>query len=119
MITVGNYQELITAYEGGERYFVDCDLGLSSLQKINLKGIVFARSFLSCDFTGANLENAKFEMCNLKTAIFCNANLKNGMMIKCSVECLDLKGANLENFVFSENYYMGVKLDQSDLGYFC
>jgi uncharacterized protein YjbI with pentapeptide repeats len=119
MLIVKNREELLTAYESGERHFIDCDLDDFSFQNANLSNVIFERCFLSCNFSGTNFRNSQFRNCNLKTALFCNANLENATIEKCSVEAIDFNGANLERFVFNENHYMGNILEQSDLRNFC
>ena len=109
---------LLSAYDEGERFFIDCDLD-GSLQAANLKGVTFKECFLLCDFRGANLEGARFEKCNLKTCSFREANLTDTVITKCSVEGIDFIDANVGRLKFNCNYYMGSTMNQNDLQGFC
>jgi len=108
-------EDLQKAYAQGRREFENWDFEEDgSAQGLDLNGIEFRNCFLFLDFKNANLANAKFISCNLKTADFSGANLENARINNCLVESTLFEGAKLNNFQFEENYYFGVTVGQKD-----
>lgn len=108
-------EDLQKAYAEGKREFENWDFEEDgSAEGLDLSGIEFKHCFLFLDFKNANLANAKFISCNLKTADFSGANLENALIKNCLVESTRFEGAKLDNFQFEENYYFGATVGQKD-----
>jgi uncharacterized protein YjbI with pentapeptide repeats len=109
-------QDFLNAYKSGQRYFNDLELDeeKGGVGGEILHDAVFENCFMFLDFNGADLANAKFLSCNIKTADFRNANLTNAMIKNCLVESTMFKGAKVDGFIFEENYFHGNPLGQED-----
>ncbi len=108
MQNIKSIQDLLLAYEKGERYFT----GLSfengeSFEGLNLSGSTFEKSYFCAYFMNTNLSNCKFIECNIKTTDFRGANLTNALIMECSVESTRYKGSKMDGFIFENNYFMG------------
>ena len=107
-------EELLAAYANGQREFEDLDMEGGSVQGYDLTGIEFRYSCFYLDFRDANLTNAKFIDCNIKTTDFRGANLTNALMKGCQVDGTEFEGATSENFRFEENHCCGHTTEPGD-----
>lgn len=108
-------EEFLEAYAKGQRHFKGWDFAEDdSISGQNLSGVIFEGGFLFLNFREANLTDAQFIGCNMKTADFSGANLTNATIKNCLVECTIFKDAITNNLTFQENYYYGITLQQSD-----
>lgn len=108
-------EELIAAYKQGQRHFKYWDFGEDeSVQGMDLSEAIFEHCFMFLDFSGANLTNAQFIECNIKTADFSGANLTNAVIRGCCVESTIYKDAIVTNLTFENNGYFGINLGQED-----
>jgi uncharacterized protein YjbI with pentapeptide repeats len=109
-----NAEELLRRYASGERIFTDLgdDKDFDgNFQNADLSGATFS-GYITADFTGANLENAKFSG-NIKTSRFCKANLTHASFRDAAIDGTDFKdaildgadftGASIHSYVFKEN----------------
>jgi uncharacterized protein YjbI with pentapeptide repeats len=103
------------ALSNGQRHFSNLDFEyLDGFQNKDYSDCVFENCFLYLDFEGSNFTNAEFIFCNLKEIRLVNCNLTNAMMKNCLVESAEFTGSKTDGFVFRENYYFGMTLDQKD-----
>jgi uncharacterized protein YjbI with pentapeptide repeats len=107
--------ELLSAYTNGQRQFNGWHFEEDeSVRGLDLTGVEFRNCFLYLDFRDANLTNARFISCNMKTADFRGANLTNALIKNCLLESAMFKGAIVDNFRFEENYYWGMTTQPGD-----
>jgi uncharacterized protein YjbI with pentapeptide repeats len=113
MQNIKSIQDLLDAYEKGERHFTDlCFENGESFEGLNLSGSTFEKSWFCAYFTNTNLSNCKFIDCNIKTTDFRGANLTNALIMQCSVESTRYKGSKMDGFIFENNYFMGNTVGQ-------
>ena len=113
MQNIKSIQDLLHAYEKGERYFTDLSFeNCESFEGLNLSGSTFEKSWFCVYFTNTNLSNCKFISCNIKTSDFRGANLTNALITECSVESTRYKGSAMSGFIFENNYCMGNTVGQ-------
>lgn len=103
------------AYKNGQRHFTglvfEYEEGFSDQ---DFTDIIFENCFLYLNFRNSNLRNAAFISCNIKEIDLRGANLTDAVMTKCLVESALFKAAIVTNFRFTENYYYGHTLGQTD-----
>ena len=107
-------QEIIDAYNNGQRYFVDIEMEDENFDGQNLEGIIFEKCFLYSSFQRANLKNSKFINGNIKTCDFTEADLTNSHFENVLVECTIFNEAKTDGIYFNNNWYYGNQLTQSD-----
>ena len=108
MQDINSIQDLLYAYEKGERYFTDLSFeNGENFEGLNLSGSTFEKSWFCAYFTNTNLSNCKFMGCNIKTSDFRGANLTNALITDCPVESTRYKGSIRDGFIFENNYCMG------------
>ncbi len=108
MQNIKSTQDLLDAYEKGERHFTDLSFeNGESFGGFNLSGSTFEKSWFCAYFTNTNLSNCKFIGCNIKTTDFRGANLTNALITECPVESTRYKGSIRDGFIFENNYFMG------------
>jgi uncharacterized protein YjbI with pentapeptide repeats len=108
MQNIKSIQDLLLAYDKGERHFTDLSFeNGESFEGFNLSGSTFEKSWFCAYFTNTNLSNCKFIGCNIKTTDFRGANLTNALITECSIESTRYKGSKMDGFIFENNYFMG------------
>jgi uncharacterized protein YjbI with pentapeptide repeats len=108
MQNIKSIQDLLDAYEKGERHFMDLSFeNGESFEGLNLSGSTFKKSWFCAYFTNANLSNCKFISCNIKTSDFREADLTNALFTECNVESTRYKGSKIGGLIFENNYFMG------------
>jgi uncharacterized protein YjbI with pentapeptide repeats len=95
--------------------FSDCQLNLSSFQKLKLKRISFIRCNLEeVDFTEADLSGAIFDECNLHRAIFQDTNLTKADFYSAFDYSIDPEANRMKKAIFSRQGVLGL-LNKYDL----
>ena len=104
-------QEIIKAYERGERNFSNVSAKENDFTGLNLSGVIFRNSELSfgdfrdailvgADFSGADLRWSSFERANLKRARFNNANIGWSVFNNAYMELTEMQNADLTGCLF-------------------
>jgi uncharacterized protein YjbI with pentapeptide repeats len=108
MQNIKSIQDLLDAYEKGERHFKDLSFeNGESFEGLNLSGSTFEKSWFCAYFTSTNLSSCKFIGCNIKTSDFRGADLTDALFKECNVESTRYKGSKMGGFIFENNYFMG------------
>jgi uncharacterized protein YjbI with pentapeptide repeats len=110
---IKSIQDLLDAYEKGERYFTSLSFeNGESFEGLNLSGSTFEQSWFGAYFTNTNLSNCKFIGCNIKTSDFRGADLTDALFTECNVEATRYKGSKMDGFIFENNYFMSNTVGQ-------
>jgi uncharacterized protein YjbI with pentapeptide repeats len=119
MSEITTKEQLLKAYENGQRYFEDVELDTSEdLSDVVLSGAVFKFCWLNVNFVRADLSDCQFVDCNLKTADFRYSNLTNASITGCTVESTSFSDSLVRGFVFSGNSVYGQDAGQEDFDTF-
>jgi len=93
--------EILARYEAGERDFrgleIEAPSGTSDpeFRRADLTGVDFTGAFIVADFTGANLQGARFAAANVKTCAFDGADLRNADFAGAAIDSATFEGAEL------------------------
>ncbi len=109
-------EQILIEYRNGKRYFADIDIDIDSesFDDQNLQDIVFEKCFFYLSFRRANLKNAKFINCNIKTCDFREADLTNAHFENLSVEGTQFARAKVDGIFFDNNWAYGQKVTQAE-----
>jgi len=94
-------REILGRYETGERDFrgieIEATRGTSDpeFRRANLTGADFTGAFILADFSGANLQGARFAAANVKTCTFDGADLRNADFAGAAIDSATFDGAEL------------------------
>lgn len=88
--------DLLEAYRKGQRYFEYLDLEEVSFDNENLEGITFENCSLYVSFRNANLRNATFLNGGIKTCDFTEADLTNARFEMLTIESAEFAFAKME-----------------------
>jgi uncharacterized protein YjbI with pentapeptide repeats len=112
------YSERILArYAEGERVFGDLERedGNYDFSNADLRGAVFAGSFIFGSFKNANLEGADFSRSNVKTCDFSGARLAGATFFGSAICGAEFEGADLTRADFEEAHAYGYTLAKGEL----
>lgn len=108
--------EIVMAYDKGNRDFTYHDLSLLNLQKASLSGANFHQSQLHrINFQGANLFSADFGRASLSQSVLKNANLARAYLSHADLQGADLRGADLSYAYLSNANLRGANLCGANL----
>lgn len=90
-------QQILARYAGGERDFTALDLDGQTydFSGATLRDADFSRCFLVASFRDADLRNAMFLHCNVKTCDFGGANLTGASFEGAAIDAATFVGADL------------------------
>lgn len=93
--------EILRRYESGEREFrgleIESPRGSTGpdFRRAKLAGADFTESFIVADFSGADLQGARFAPANVKTCSFDGADLRNADFSGAAIDAATFDGADL------------------------
>ncbi|MBB3646138.1 uncharacterized protein YjbI with pentapeptide repeats [Rhizobium sp. BK619] len=97
-------EKILARYAAGERNFrgLELDDGAYDFSHADLRGAVFAGSFIVASFASANLEGADFSDCNVKTCDFSGARLASATFLGSAIDAAVFNGADLTGAIFEK-----------------
>jgi uncharacterized protein YjbI with pentapeptide repeats len=102
MINDDKTLEILDRYAAGDRNFRDLDLDdrVYDFSDSDLRGAIFAGSFILASFRNADLRGADFTNCNVKTCDFSGASLTRATFCGSALDATTFQGADLSDANF-------------------
>lgn len=104
--------DFLEAYRNGQRYFKDLDLENVSFDNENLEGITFEHCALYVSFRNVNLRNATFLNGGIKTCDFTGADLTNARFEMLTIESAEFAFARMEEVQIKNLYAYGQEVSE-------